>query len=250
MTSNTNYSLLQSIRAADNKVDGEIIARVSADDALSTSISDEKIARVNADDALSASISDEKNARVSADDALTVRINDEEITRQNADEDLQTNINTENSRITALTTAVSKIGFISTAEVEGLLDIVNNPYPFGFGYGSPSGVAFGLPIPFSYRLDSIAYVSKNTAEGSELELDIYHQEFGESEMIKIGSFKASGFHKVEHFTNVMSNTPGNLLVKLSSVFEEANLEITAKYRISFVIASLDVLETPSVTPSA
>ena len=227
MTSNTNYSLLQSIRAADNKVDLEIINRGDQDVILS------------------GHISDEINARVSADGALSDRIDAEEIIRQNADVDLQTNINTENSRITALTTAVSKIGFISTAEVEGILDIDNNPYPFGFGYGSPSGVAFGLPIPFTYRLDSIAYVSKNTAEGSELELHIYHQAFGDSEMIQIGTFTASGFHKVEHFTNVMSTTPGNLLVKLFSVYEEANVNITAKYRISFVIASLDVLVTPS-----
>ena len=120
MTSNNNFSLLKTIRVVDNNIGSEV------------------------------------SYRTAADIALGERIDDEITDRGNADTALGGRFDVEVSRVNGLITSVSKIGFISTGEAEG--DLTNGEYPFCFGKGGPSKSFYGLPIPFMYSLDSIAYV--------------------------------------------------------------------------------------------
>ena len=51
---------------------------------------------------------------------------------------------------TARAQDIWKIGFISTAEAEGILEV--GTYPFCFGMGNQSDLNYGLSLPFSYTL--------------------------------------------------------------------------------------------------
>ena len=70
---------------------------------------------------------------------------------------------------------IAKIGFISTAEAEGILEV--GTYPFCFGMGNQSDLNYGLPLPFSYTLQSIAYTSKATTTNHSIIFNIVHYPF-------------------------------------------------------------------------
>jgi|AntAceMinimDraft_5_1070358.scaffolds.fasta_scaffold109442_1 hypothetical protein len=156
MTSNNNFSLLQTIRVVDNNIGSEVSYRTAADIALGERIDDEINDRDTGAKALEKVIGDEITDIGNADTALGERIDDEITDRGNADTALGGRFDVEVSRVNGLITSVSKIGFISTGEAEG--DLTNGEYPFCFGKGGPSKSFYGLPIPFMYSLDSIAYV--------------------------------------------------------------------------------------------
>jgi hypothetical protein len=70
---------------------------------------------------------------------------------------------------------ISKVGFISTAEAEGISEI--GTYPFCFGMGNQSDINYGLPLPFSYNLQSICYTSIATTTDHSVIFKIVYYPF-------------------------------------------------------------------------
>ena len=101
-------------------------------------------------DSQAASISLEASSRATAESNLGERIDNEIVNRGQAISD----------EAASRSQDISKVGFISTAEAEGILEV--GSYPFCFGMGNQSDLNYGLPLPFSYTLQSIAYTSKAT----------------------------------------------------------------------------------------
>ena len=133
---------------------------------------------------------------------------------------------------------IAKIGFISTAEAEGILEV--GTYPFCFGMGNQSDLNYGLPLPFSYTLQSIAYTSKATTTNHSIIFNLIHYPFNtnESPTILQNSVAVSGLYTIVSIKKI-APPAGNLVVEIVST---QNLtDDNGKYRLSFILTSNDSL---------
>jgi hypothetical protein len=133
---------------------------------------------------------------------------------------------------------IAKIGFISTAEAEGILEV--GTYPFCFGMGNQSDLNYGLPLPFSYTLQSIAYTSIATTTNHSIIFNIVHYPFNTNEgpTILQNSVAVSGKYTIVSIKAVAPSA-GNLVVEIVST---QNLtDDNGKYRLSFILTSNDSL---------
>lgn len=143
-----------------------------------------------------------------------------------------------NSEVITRENEISKVGFISTAEAEGVL--LDGSYPFCFGMGNPSEINYGLPLPFSYTLHSIAYTSTAKTADHSITFNILHNPFDTSQPITalkndIVVSGASGVVSIK----AIAPSAGNLVVEIVST---SNLtDDDGKYRISFILTSNDSL---------
>jgi hypothetical protein len=139
---------------------------------------------------------------------------------------------------TARAQDISKVGFISTAEAEGILEV--GTYPFCFGMGNQSDLNYGLPLPFSYTLQSIAYTSKATTTDHSMILNIIHYPFNtlETPTVLQNSVAVSGLYTIVSI-KAIAPSAGNLVVEIVST---QNLtDDNGKYRLSFILTSNDSL---------
>jgi len=139
---------------------------------------------------------------------------------------------------TARAQDISKVGFISTAEAEGILEV--GTYPFCFGMGNQSDLNYGLPLPFSYTLQSIAYTSKATTTNHSMILNIIHYPFNtlETPTVLQNSVAVSGLYSIVSIKKIAPSA-GNLVVEIVST---QNLtDNNGKYRLSFILTSNDSL---------
>jgi len=139
---------------------------------------------------------------------------------------------------TARAQDISKVGFISTAEVEGILEV--GTYPFCFGMGNQSDLNFGLPLPFSYTLQSIAYTSIATTTNHSIIFNTVHYPINTNEEPTIlqNSVAVSGKYIIVSIKAVAPSA-GNLVVEIVST---QNLtDDNGKYRLSFILTSNDSL---------
>ena len=117
----------------------------------------------------SSRITNINNAFTAETDQIKLDLATETTNKGDADLNLQTNIDTEaGTRLTndntlqanidaeaqARSNAEARMVFMNVAEAEGILTV--GDYPFGYGFGSPSKVGFGVSIPFESTLTGIA----------------------------------------------------------------------------------------------
>jgi len=133
---------------------------------------------------------------------------------------------------------IAKIGFISTAEAEGILEV--GTYPFCFGMGNQSDLNYGLPLPFSYTLQSIAYTSIATTTNHSIIFNIVHYPFNTNEgpTILQNSVAVSGKYTIVSIKAVAPSA-GNLVVEIVST--QNLIDDNGKYRLSFILTSNDSL---------
>ena len=173
-------------------------------------------------------VSTETSDRTTADEALGGRI-DQEITNR------QTAITGE---ATARATAISKLGFTTVGEAEGIL--TPGSFPFSFGMGQQSDTDYGLFIPFNYTLLQVSFLCKSLDSAPFVNLKITHYPFDGSTPIELLSDRVPQRYLTTINTSV--SKPGCLVAEVVSV--EALTDDNAKFRLMFVYASNDPLTTP------
>ena len=138
---------------------------------------------------------------------------------------------------TSRVTAIEKLGFISTAEAEGILEV--NSYPFSFGMGNQSEPEYGLPVPFSYNIRKLAYSCISSDANPSVSIKILHYPFGSS----TGEVLAPSLSLVGKYSNINLSqsvlTPGNIVIQILSV--SGLSDDNSKFRLSFVLTSNDGL---------
>ena len=141
---------------------------------------------INKHDSQAASISLEASSRATADSNLGGRIDNEIVNRGQAI----------SGEAASRAQDISKVGFISTAEAEGILEV--GSYPFCFGMGNKSDLNYGLPLPFSYTLQSICYTSKATTTNHSIIFNLVHYPFNtlEGPTVLQNSVEVSGLYPI------------------------------------------------------
>ena len=232
----------------------EISTRASEISQVQASISSEASSRATADNSLGGRIdgeivnrglviSGEAASRIQGDAAeATARqqaIQTESTLRSTAIQaEATARANAVQAEATARAQDISKVGFISTAEAEGILEV--GTYPFCFGMGNQSDLNYGLPLPFSYTLQSIAYTSKATTTDHSMILNIIHYPFNtlETPTVLQNSVAVSGLYSIVSIKKIAPSA-GNLVVEIVST---QNLtDNNGKYRLSFILTSNDSL---------
>ena len=176
---------------------------------------------INKHDSQAASISLEASSRATADSNLGEKIDNEIVNRGQAI----------SGEAASRGQDISKVGFISTAEAEGILEV--GSYPFCFGMENQSDLNYGLPLPFSYTLQSIAYTSIATTTNHSIIFNIVHYPFNTNEgpTILQNSVAVSGEYTIVSIKAVAPSA-GNLVVEIVS---SQNLtDDNGKYRLSFI----------------
>ena len=106
--------------------------------------------------------------------------------------------------------------------------------------GNQSDLNYGLPIPFSYTLQSICYASKATTTNHSIIFNIVHRSFNRNEAPTIlqNSVAVSGLYSIVSIKKIAPSA-GNLIVEIVST---QNLtDNNGKYRLSFILTSNDSL---------
>lgn len=73
----------------------------------------------------------------------------------NNTDSLRANIISIDDVVINLKNDITRLGFISIGEAEGILE--DGTYPFSFGMGQLSSATFGIPIPFDFILHKIGF---------------------------------------------------------------------------------------------
>jgi hypothetical protein len=106
--------------------------------------------------------------------------------------------------------------------------------------GNQSDLNYGLPLPFSYTLQSIAYTSKATTTNHSIKFRIIHYPFNtlEGPTILQNSVSVSGAYSIVSI-KAIATSAGNLVVEISST---QNLtDDNGKYRLTLILTSNDSL---------
>jgi len=137
---------------------------------------------------------------------------------------------------TARQTAISKVGFMTVAEAEGVF--APGSFPFSFGMGNQSESGYGLFMPFKYTLKKIGVVGVSTDLNPDITLKFTHHPLDGSPPIDIVSSVIVGKGTV---LTLGSSVPqaGNLVVEVVSVAGMADVD--GKFRMSFVFTSDEAL---------
>jgi hypothetical protein len=113
--------------------------------------------------------------------------------------------------------------------------------------GNKSGVKYGLPLPFSYTLESVVYLSKDTQTTSYLSFtfDIVHYPFNpptpEEESIVLISIEVTGLNTIVPI-NITASTAGSLVVRTAAT-QNNSTDFEGKYRLTFVLTSNNSLRS-------
>ena len=109
-----------------------------------------------------------------------------------------------------------------------------------FWNGKSSDLNYGLPLPFSYTLQSIAYTSKATTTDHSIIFNLVHYPFNTAEgpTVLQNSVAVSGLYSIVSIKKIAPSA-GNLVVEIVST---QNLtDDNGKYRLSFILTSNDSL---------
>ena len=230
------------ISARQAAISTEITNREVAFNSALSFVSDEEARALTAETALQANITLEATNRAAAV-ALEVVNRNNAITAEA--EARATAITTEQTfreneiQTEQLTraTEIEKLGFISTAEAEGVLLV--NSYPFSFGMGNQSEPEYGLPVPFSYNIRKLAYSCISADTSPTVNIKVLHYPFGSS----TGQVLNSSLSLVGKYANIYLShsglTPGNIVIQIVSV--DGLTDDDSKFRLSFVLTSNDSL---------
>ena len=215
-------------------VSTEASDRTTADNALGARVDKEITDR-------QAAITTEATARQAGDDneasLRTTAIQNEVVNRNNAiaveTGNRQTAITTEQN---ARAADISKVGFMTVAEAEGVF--APGSFPFSFGMGNQSEAGYGLFMPFKYTLKKIGVIGVSTDLNPDITLKLTHYPLDGSPPIDIVSSVLVGKGTV---LTLGSSVPqaGNLVVEVVSVAGMAAVD--GKFRISFVFTSDEAL---------
>jgi len=185
------------ITRVEGLVSSEATTRATTDVALGDRVDQEIVNR-------QAAITSEAEARV-AGDANEASLRDGAISTEVVNRNNAIAVETGNrqatdaSETTARETAIDKLGFLSTAEAEGIL--YAGDYPFSFGMGNQSGPGYGLPIPFDFYLHKIAYTSNSIDTAPEITLKITNYPFdGSAAMVVMSSIAVVGKNSIHTHT--------------------------------------------------
>jgi hypothetical protein len=137
---------------------------------------------------------------------------------------------------TARATAISKLGFMTVAEAEGVF--YPGAFPFSFGMGNQSQAGYGLSLPFKYTLLKVAINGVSTDVNPEITLKISHYPNDGSAPIDFASSVLVGKSDILSF-NAPVPQAGELVVEVVSV--ENMTDEDAKFRMSFVFTSDEAL---------
>jgi len=131
---------------------------------------------------------------------------------------------------------ISKVGFMTVAEAEGVF--APGSFPFSFGMGNQSEAGYGLFMPFKYTLKKIGVVGISTDLNPEITIRLTHYPLDGTAPFDIVSSVLVGKGTV---LTLGSSVPlaGNLVVEVVSVAGMADVD--GKFRMSFVFTSDEAL---------
>ena len=123
-------------------------------------------------------------------------------------------------------------------EFEGLME--QDTRPFCAGYGSPSGVGFGLGVPMGYKVVGYSINCVSTDQSPTINFELEHYDFGSSTPVSVDtcSMGAGKYVNKKAFVDA-SHAGGNLVVKVVSVSGLADVD--ARYRVSLYLQSQEEL---------
>ena len=130
-----------------------------------------------------------------------------------------------------------KMVFCHMMEFEGLMSEAVNYFPFCSGYGSPSGIGFGLSIPFTYKLVGISFTCVSTDASPSVTFSVQNYLYGSVTPTIISSPVMGVSKYFNSLTNAAtaSAQSGNLCIKITAA--SGCTDINAKYRCAVYIQS-------------
>jgi hypothetical protein len=236
-----------------SNIDAEVARAGAVESTNASNISAEASTRASSDftiqnnvDAVNISLTTEVNRALAAESTLSSNLGTEQTRASNAEQLVASNLSTETSnRETAISGEASsrvagdnKMCFCSMMEFEGL--VVADTYPFASGYGSPSGVGFGLGVPFNYKVVGYSLNCVSTDTSPSIQFEFVHYDFGSTtaEPLDTCTMGASKYVNKSSFADV-SHSGGNLVVKVGSLSGVSDAD--ARYRVSVYLQSQDEL---------
>jgi hypothetical protein len=214
-------------------ISNELDRALTVEGELLASINTETTNRTNQDTVLLNAINAEVARAIDVESTFNTNLSSETGLRIDGDSALQTNINGE---ATSRVSGDNKMCFCSMMEFEGL--VAQNDFPFAAGYGSPSGVGFGLGVPFNYKVVgySINCVSSDVSPSVEFLLE--HYDFGSTTADPVDTC-TMGSNKYVNKAKFVgpSHSGGNLVVKINTV--SGLSDVNARYRLAVYLQSQD-----------
>ena len=130
---------------------------------------------------------------------------------------------------------ITKTGFCSMMEYDGVFDVAD--YPFGGGFGATSNQDFGLLIPFKSNIHKISINSKNSIEQYDFELSVEIYNMNKKLLAsKIVIVKNS--LTIDNI-DIVVNEPCLITYKISRITN--NNIVDCKYRVFLYYSSLEEL---------